>query len=206
MRAVQCPGVPECGMDTMCSAPESPECGMDMMCSAPERLNAGAPCPVAQPSGQSPVFWPGGQKKRPPPAFVILFLSFTGENMGLEDRDWYREEHKQKRRAEQGTSKPPPPPAPPKSRRPPPDLSAYGNVFQSPAPPRPASRLIPPSPARLPVRQYLKQFCLFLLLCFAVYGVFAMIHYIRNPIKKQPQQQLQQPDTKEKPKPAVRYL
>lgn len=107
--------------------------------------------------------------------------------MGLEDREWYREEHRQRRRAEQGRS------------RPPPDLSAYSKIIKQPS----------------AITRYFKSFGFFLLICFAIYGALAMIHHFQNPIKKQVQkfqqhfQQQPQPQPqpeKEKPKPAVRYL
>ena len=105
--------------------------------------------------------------------------------MGLEDRDWYREEYKKRQRAEEARERL----TRPKSNRPPPDLSAYSKVIKQPR----------------SIFTVLKYAALFVLLCLAIYGALAMIHHIQNPIKKQPQQQ-QQPNTKEKATPAVRYL
>lgn len=164
-------------------------------CGAPACLSAGAPLHCWLNRRPEPGF-SACRKKRP--AFGILFSSFTGEKMGLEDRDWYREEYKQKRRAEQqASSKSPPRYAYRPTNRPPPDLSAYAKVFTS--------------DNTSPVKKPWYYIGLFLILCLAIYGALALLYYIQNPIKKQQQQQqqqhLQQPDTsKEKPKPAVRYL
>lgn len=156
-------------------------------CGAPACLSAGAPLHCWLNRRPEPGF-SACRKKRP--AFGILFSSFTGVKMGLEDRDWYREEYKQKRRAEQANSKSKPPPH--RTNPPPPDLSAYSNVFTS-----------QPS---LVTRPYWHYALLFVTLCLAVYGALALVYYIQNPVKKPQQQQLQKSDTKEKPKPAVRYL
>lgn len=147
-------------------------------------------------------------KKRPKP----LLSSKTQEEtaMGLEDRDWYREEHRQKRRAEYTQPPPPPPPrAPPvrpttrttRATQPPPDLSVYIDAFEK------DKRL-----------NFLKWFLFFLVLCFAIYGALAIVrdfkqkavakHQQTAPIQ-QPNKHIQEqppPQPPQPQKPQPRYL
>jgi hypothetical protein len=112
-----------------------------------------------------------------------------GEKMGIQDRDWYKEEYKRKMAGQSHR---------PFSRgsRPAPDLSAYERAFASKAKTKTAIKLV----------------LLFLLLCLAIYGALSIVQHLKQPLTrpKAPVTNHEQTPSNEQqrstPKPAVRYL
>lgn len=157
----------------------------------------------------------GWLHRRPEPGFLrskknalpCYSQKNTEKKMGLEDRDWYREEQKQKRRAQEHQSThhtytPPPRARQARPGQPPPDLSAYVDAF-----------------ARSRRASFIKWLGLFIILCLAIYGTLAVVRDLRTKPTQGDKQQIntqkQQPPNSAPPSappprpapvPSIRYL